>query len=154
MLAARIGAGTTLGEPQRQDTFAIGGYPEASLLDVFRTNPAVLRGYQSNAFEGRSYAVANLEYRFPLFSPQRGWRSLPVFLRHLRGAVFVDAAEAWGNNGSDAFRLEDLKTAAGASLGLDTAIGFSLPATAEVVVAHGFAEQGDTKVYLRFGLAF
>jgi Tol biopolymer transport system component len=154
VLASRIGAGTTLGEPQRQDSFAIGGYPEASLLDVFRTNPAVLRGYPSDAFEGRSFAAANLEYRFPIFSPQRGWRSLPVFLRHLRGAVFVDAAEVWGNNDSDAFRLGDVKTSAGASLGLDTAIGFSLPTTAELSVAHGFAARGDTRVYLRFALAF
>ncbi len=154
VLAARLGAGTTLGEAERQDTFAIGGYPEASLLDVFRTNPAVLRGYDANAFEGRSYAVANLEYRFPLLSPQRGWRSLPVFLRHLRGAVFFDAAEAWGNNESSAFRLQRVKTAAGASLGLDTSIGFTLPATAEVAVARGFGAQGDTRVYLRFALAF
>jgi len=29
-----------------------------------------------------------------------------------------------------------------------------LPATAELTVAHGFAAQGDTKVYLRLGLAF
>jgi outer membrane protein assembly factor BamA len=98
--------------------------------------------------------VANLEYRFPLFSPQRGWRSLPVFLRHLRGAVFVDAGEAWGNNESGSFRIEDLKTSAGVSLGLDTSIGFSLPATAEIAVARGFAAQGDTKVYLKFALAF
>jgi Tol biopolymer transport system component len=154
VLATRIGAGTTLGEPQRHDTFAIGGYPEASLLDVFRTNPAVLRGYPSDAFEGRSYVAANVEYRFPLFSPQRGWRSLPVFLRHLRGAVFLDAGEAWGNDEAAAFRLGDLKTSAGASLGLDTSIGFSLPTTAELAVAHGFAAQGDTKVYLRFALAF
>ena len=47
-----------------------------------------------------------------------------------------------------------MKTAAGASLGLDSAIGFALPLTAEVTVAHGFDEQGDTKVYFRFGLAF
>ena len=154
VLAARIGAGTTLGEPQRQDTFALGGYPGASLLDVFRSNPAVLRGYPSSAFEGRSYTAANLEYRFPLFSPQRGWSSLPLFFRHLRGTVFVDAADVWGSNEADSLRLGDVKTAAGASLGLDTAIGYSLPATAELTVAHGFAARGDTKVYLRLGLAF
>jgi outer membrane protein assembly factor BamA len=154
VLAARIGAGTTLGDRPRQDTFVIGGYPEATLLDVLRTNPGLLRGYESNAFEGRSYTVANLEYRFPVFTVQRGWRSVPVFLRRLRGAFFVDAAEAWGNDGSDAFRLEDLKTAVGGSLGIDTSIGYSLPATVEVVVARGLAAQGDTKVYLRFGLAF
>jgi outer membrane protein assembly factor BamA len=92
----------------------------------------------------------NAEYRFPLFSPQRGWRSLPLFLRHFRGSVFLDAAHAW----SETFRAADVKTSAGASIGLDSAIGFALPLTAEITLARGFDEQGDTKVYFRFGLAF
>jgi hypothetical protein len=47
-----------------------------------------------------------------------------------------------------------VKTAAGASLGLDTALSFTLPLTAELTVARGFDERGETKVYFRFGLAF
>ena len=38
--------------------------------------------------------------------------------------------------------------------GLDSAIGYTLPLRAEVSVAHGFQERGDTLYYLRFGLAF
>ncbi len=49
---------------------------------------------------------------------------------------------------------EDVKTAAGASLGLESAVGFALPLSAELTVARGFDDQGDTKVYFRFGLAF
>lgn len=150
VLALRAGFGTTWGEPQFERSYAVGGYPDASLFDLVRTNPAVLRGYPDNAFTGRRYAAMNAEYRFPLVSPQRGWRSLPLFLRHLRGTLFFDAAHAW----SGEFRLADVKTAAGASIGLDTAIGFTLPLTAEVAVAHGFDAQGETKVYFRFGLAF
>jgi outer membrane protein assembly factor BamA len=150
VLALRVQGGTTWGEPAFERSFAIGGYPDASLFDIVRTNPAVLRGYPDNAFAGRRFAAANLEYRFPLVSPQRGWRSLPVFLRHFRGTLFLDAAHAWSGD----FRLEDVKTAAGASVGVDTALGFALPATAELAVARGFDELGDTRVYLRFGLAF
>ena len=146
----RAGGGTTYGEPQFERSFAVGGYPDASLFDIVRTNNAVLRGYPDNAFTGRRYAAFNAEYRFPLFSPQRGWRSLPLFLRHFRGSVFFDAAHAWTGE----FRAEDVKTAAGASLGLDSAVGFALPLSAEVSVARGFDDQGDTKVYFRFGLAF
>jgi len=158
-LALRVDAGATVGEPRTNDprqqqayeqSFAVGGYPDASLFDYSATNLAVLRGYPDNAFKGRHFAAANLEYRFPLFSPQRGWRSLPVFLRHLRGTVFFDAADAF----SDELRLSEMKTAAGASIGVDSALGYSLPATAELTVARGFAQQGDTRVYLRFGLAF
>jgi hypothetical protein len=150
VLAVRAAAGTTWGSPRFERSFAVGGYPDANLFDIVRTNPAVLRGYPDNAFTGRRFAAANVEYRFPLFSPQRGWRSVPVFLRHLRGTLFFDAANAWTGD----FRGSDLKTSAGASIGVDTAIGFTLPATAELTVARGFDEQGDTKVYLRFGLAF
>jgi outer membrane protein assembly factor BamA len=150
VLALRAGGGNTWGEPQFQKSFAVGGYPDASLFDIVRTNEAVLRGYPDNAFSGRRYAAFNAEYRFPLVSPQRGWRSFPLFLRHLRGSVFFDAAHAWSGD----FRLADVKTAAGASLGLDSAISFALPLRAELSVAHGFQQQGDTRVYLRFGLAF
>jgi outer membrane protein assembly factor BamA len=150
VLAVRVGGGTTYGGEGFERSYAVGGYPDASLIDIVRTNNAVLRGYPDNAFTGRRYAAFNAEYRFPLFTPQRGWRSLPLFFRHFRGTVFFDAAHAWTGE----FRAEDVKTAAGASLGLDSAIGFALPLSAEVSVARGFADQGDTKVYFRFGLAF
>jgi hypothetical protein len=150
VLALRAGGGHTWGEPRFEGSFAVGGYPDASLVDVVRTNQAVLRGYPDNAFTGRRYAGFNAEYRFPLFSPQRGWRTLPLFLRHFRGSVFFDAAHAW----SDRFQLSDVKTAAGAALGLDSAIGYSLPLRAELSVAHGFREKGDTRVYFKLGLAF
>ena len=150
VLALRVQGGTTLREPEFERSFAVGGYPDSSIFDLVRTNLAVLRGYPDNAFIGRRFVAANAEYRFPLFSPQRSWRSLPVFLRHLRGTVFFDAANAFSGD----FRVAELKTAAGASLGFDTAIGYAVPFTAELTVAHGFDELGDTRFYFRLGLAF
>jgi Tol biopolymer transport system component len=150
VLALRAGGGNTWGEPRFERSFAVGGYPDASLFDIVRTNEAVLRGYPDNAFSGRRYAAFNAEYRFPLLSPQRGWRSFPVFLRHLRAGVFFDAAHAW----SGAFRLSDVKTAAGATLGVDSAISFALPLRAELSVARGFQAEGDTRVYFRLGLSY
>jgi hypothetical protein len=47
-----------------------------------------------------------------------------------------------------------MKTAAGVSLGFDTAVGFAVPFTAELTAARGFDELGDTKFYFRMGLAF
>jgi Tol biopolymer transport system component len=150
VFALRAQGGATLGERDFERSFAVGGYPDSGLFDLVRTNLAVLRGYPDDAFTGRQFVAANAEYRFPLLSPQRGWRSLPVFLRHLRGTVFVDTAHAW----SGEFRLEDLKTAAGVSVGVDTALGYALPFTAEVTLARGFAELGDTRLHFRMGLAF
>jgi len=150
VLALRAGGGTTYGEEQFDRSFAVGGYPDASLFDIVRTNSAVLRGYPDNAFTGRRYAAFNAEYRFPIFSPQRGWRSFPLFLRHFSGSVFFDAAHVW----SEEFRAEDVKKAVGGSIGLDSAIGFALPLTAQLTLARGLDDQGDTRVYFRFGLAF
>lgn len=150
VLALRAQGGTTYGEEEFQRSFSVGGYPDSSIFDLVRTNLAVLRGYPDNAFTGRRFVAANLEYRFPLFSPQRGWRSLPLFLRHLRGTLFVDTANAFTGE----FRVDDLKTAAGASLGFDTAVGYAVPFTAEFTVARGFDELGDTRFYFRLGLAF
>jgi Tol biopolymer transport system component len=150
VLALRAQAGTTRGEPEFEGSFAVGGYPDSSVFDLVRTNLAVLRGYPDDAFTGRRFLAANVEYRFPLLSPQKGWRSLPLFLRHLQGTVFVDVANAW----SGQLRLSELKTAAGLSLGFDTAVGFAVPVTAELTLARGFNELGDTRAYFRLGLAF
>jgi outer membrane protein assembly factor BamA len=150
VLALRAGGGMTVGQPGFTRSFAVGGYPDSNLFDLVRANVALLRGYPDDAFTGRSFLDANLEYRFPLGSPQRGWRTLPFFLRHLRGTLFFDAANAWTGE----LRLADVKTAAGAGLGIDSTLAHRLPFTGEVALARGFGPLGETKVYFRLGLAF
>ena len=71
----------------------MGGFPDNNLFDVQRTNLAVLRGYPDDAFTGRNFFATNLEARFPLGFLQRGLRSLPLFVRHFHGTVFVDTGE-------------------------------------------------------------
>jgi len=94
--------------------------------------------------------AGNLEYRFPLWHVERGPWSFPTFVRHLHGAVFADAADAFDG----AWHVGDLKTSAGASLGTDLFLGHGLPLTATATLAHGFAAEGDTRAYFRLGLAF
>jgi outer membrane protein assembly factor BamA len=149
-LALRVGGGTTFGGESFEQSYAVGGFPDASLLDVVRTNTAVLRGYPDNAFRGRSFAAANVEYRFPLAHPQRGWRSFPLFLRHLHASAFVDVGGAW----SGALRRDDLKTGAGVALGADSVLAHHLPFTAALGVARGLDDLGETRVYFRAGLSF
>ncbi len=149
-LAVRAGGGSTIGGRSDARAFSAGGFPDGSLFDATLTNPAVLRGYHDDAFLGRSLGYANLEYRFPLAFPQRGIRSLPLFLRHLHGALFADAANVW----SGAFRGADVKTAAGLALGGDLIVGHALPLTGTAGVARGFASGGTTRAYFRLGLAF
>ena len=149
-LALRLGGGTTFGEPGFQQSYAVGGFPDAGLLDVVRTNASVLRGYADNAFRGRSFAHANAEYRFPLGHPQRGFWSFPVFLRHVHAAVFTDAASAW----SGPFSIDAVKPSAGAALGADLLLGHGISVTTTAGVARGFASGGETRAYFRAGLSF
>jgi Tol biopolymer transport system component len=150
VLAARGQGGFTAGEERFRRTFAVGGFPDNNLFDLQRTNLAVLRGYPDDAFTGRSFFAGNLEARFPLAVLQRGWRTLPLFVRHLHAAVFFDAGSAWtGSLGAD-----DVRTALGASLGADTYLGHRLPLTGVLGVARGLNSGGETSVYFRLGLAF
>lgn len=150
VLALRAGAGRTLGRPELRDTFAIGGFPDGALSDLLLTNPAVLRGYRDDVATGRHLAYASAEYRLPLAHPQAGWRSAPVFLRHLHAAAFVDSAHVW----NERFRIGDVRCAAGLALGGDTYVGHALPLTATLGLARGLTRDGDTRAYLRLGLAF
>lgn len=149
-LALRLGGGTSVGRPGFERSFAVGGFPDAGLFDLVETNVAVLRGYPDNAFQGRRFAHLNLEYRVPLAHVQRGFWTLPVFVRHLHAAVFLDAGHAW----SGPFALGAVKTGAGAALGTDVSLGHRIPATFTLGLARGFAAQGETRAYLRAGLAF
>ena len=150
VLALRIGGGASFGGNDFRRSFAVGGFPDGALSDVVRSNLTVLRGYPDNAFSGRSYASGNAELRLPLGHPQGGIRSLPLFLRHLHLAAFVDAGDAW----SGRWRVSALKTAAGAALGADLNLAHAVPFTFSVGVAHGFAERGETRAYFRTGLSF
>ena len=149
-LALRLGGGGTIGQSAFRQSYAVGGFPDASLLDVVRTNQTVLRGYPDNAFTGRSFVHANVEYRFALAHPQRGWRTFPLFVRHLHAAVFADAGHAW----TGAFQLADVKTSVGAVLGFDVFVGQGLPLTLSLGLAQGLSSRGETQVYFRTGLSF
>src|SRR5207245_8163105 len=86
-LALHVAGGLTVGRPSFIRSFAVGGFPDGTLFDVVRTNHAVLRGYRDGAFTGRRFVAANAEYRFPPAHPQHGYRSLPLFVRHLHGTA-------------------------------------------------------------------
>ena len=149
-LALRFGGATTIGDNGARQIYRLGGFPNGSAWDVVGARPSLLRGYPDDAFTGRHVISGNVEYRFPLVHPQRGLWSLPAFVRHIHGTVFVDAGNAWTGH----FSLRQVKTAAGVALGTDAFISHALPLTATLGIARGFSAKGDTRVYFRLGLAF
>jgi hypothetical protein len=62
----------------------------------------------------------------------------------------VDAAHAW----TGPFRLEDVKSAVGGSLGVDLVVGHALPLTVTTGLARGLSAEGETRAYVRAGLSF
>jgi hypothetical protein len=139
-----------VGEPGFATSFALGGFPDNDLADLELTNRGVLRGYAQDRFRGRHLAAASVELRLPLAHPQRGWRSFPIFLRHVHAALFADAGEAW----TGTFAARDVKVGVGAALGGDFVVFHVVPLTGTVGVARGLAAEGETKVYVRAGLSF
>jgi outer membrane protein assembly factor BamA len=154
VLALMAAGGTTFGRPTFQQSFEVGGFPDGGLLDVVRTNNAVLRGHPDGAFSGRRFVSGSAEYRIPLWHPQRGAYSLPFFIRAVHLTAFADAGNAWSGD------WDGLKTAAGGAVGADLVVGHALPLTVTAGVGHGFTRHvdprqgGDTRFYFRTGLAF
>ncbi|MBY0316805.1 MAG: hypothetical protein K2Q26_14895 [Bdellovibrionales bacterium] len=52
--------------------------------------PFLMRGYPTGTLLGNNVVVGNLEYRFPLANIYRGWKTFPVFVKQLSGAVVAD----------------------------------------------------------------
>jgi len=145
VLLARAFYGTSSGAVIPQRAFQLGGdNPGDSTIPV-DTESIYLRGYPINAFLGRKAVLASLEYRFPITYIENGWSNMPIFLRHLHGAVFAEEGDAW----DDEFHDSDLKRSIGAEIRLDTDLVYSLlPVTFRLVCARGLDQKGESQIYL------
>ncbi|HOI11176.1 MAG TPA: hypothetical protein PK313_11930, partial [Myxococcota bacterium] len=103
-----------------------------------------LRGFATGAFRGDTYALANVEYRFPIVPMFRGPDTLPMAARHLWGTVFADGGGAW--NGAPR-TFDVLHWDVGAELALSVNLFLGLDATLRLGYAHGFGPWGGDVVY-------
>ncbi len=144
-LSGAIGHGSLGGSPP----FALGGIPSTNLLSltpVQSFSPSdQLRGYPTGLFEGNGTLSASVELRFPLFAPELGYSTWPVFLRRVHGAIFADLGEAFvqgterGYAGPD-FHWKRLRAGAGAELRLETALAYWLLTDIRLGVARGLGK--------------
>ena len=134
----RLASGFSSGRDPR--VFFLGGmtnwaWPEYARTDVFENEDyyfagfeTPLRGYRYYEISGTKFALANLEFRFPLV--QRlllGW-PLPLSFGEVRGAFFFDVGGAWNVNRNfkplahtdGVPKLQDLK----AGYGIGARMGF------------------------------
>lgn len=110
VLAARLSVGGALpfDEDKRTRRYLLGGtsywfnyeidaegYDE-NIDNVFYSDLVVpFRGWYYYDISGERYAVANLEFRFPFIKEISAVWPLPLRLRYINGAVFVDIGNAW-----------------------------------------------------------
>ncbi len=64
---------------------------------IFATPGYPLRGFDYNQRAGSKYALANCEFRFPLFQAIVSG-PLPVLFQYVSGVAFVDAGTAWNDH--------------------------------------------------------
>jgi hypothetical protein len=109
-----------------------------SILDNVRVGTGVLRGYEPGKLRGRQFHLANLEYRLPLLTIERGFHTLPIYLRRLHAAFFADAGYARDGD----FDWREIRPSLGAALRLDAVFGFYDGGTFELGYARGLRDDG------------
>ena len=134
----------------------VGGNYIASLV----TSSFLMRGYPSTTFVGRRMVNANLEYRFPVGDIFKGKDLLPIFLKDLSGALFVDGVAVDGGafdpdiGGYRIQKLDKQFLSAGLELKLRTTIAYQFPVTYIFGAYYGFDQQyqGGFHPFLGIGI--
>ena len=147
VLAARLSGGIARGDLARRHLWELGGFDEGdpiqSILNPTGAPITILRGFRGSSFYGDVFALGSLEYRFPIVSVETGAWTLPLYLRRIHGAVFVDAGDAWNafaEKGTSLFLAPNrfqLHESLGAEVRFETVLGYVLPTDVRVGCARG-----------------
>ncbi|MFY3745240.1 BamA/TamA family outer membrane protein, partial [Anaeromyxobacter sp. Red801] len=152
VLALRLAGGVAEGSIGGRAPYELGGTatvdPVAVVMQTAGVAPDQLRGYPYGWLAGSAFALGNLELRFPLLAPVRGYSTWPVFLRRVHGTVFVDAGDAFDLPGElpfagHTFSWRELRFAAGAELRAELVLGYWLRTDLRLGLARGFGRVLD-----------
>ena len=106
-----------------------------------------LRGYPDGALAGRRLALGTVEWRLPLARVQRNWQLLPLGLRDVHGALFLESGRVAGTDNSDLNRRR--YDALGAEVVVEAVFGYSMLLPVRIGVGHGLdGDIGETRAYL------
>jgi hypothetical protein len=153
VLASRAAIGAATGDANVSRVFYLGGpEPVHGLIDFGSRAFSLLRGFPDQVYAAGHVGAANVELRFPVRRIERGLRTWPFFLKTVHAAAFLDTGQVWDHR----FSWSGTKASAGAEVSLDTVLGFGLPMTLSVGVAHplGREQARGTTTYVRVGRAF
>ena len=161
VLATRIVSASSTDSP---NPFRLGGLndgfyfasPGETLIEptqfVFNKRDYALRGYKEGLPElkGSHMALAEIEWRFPISTIERGFMAPPIGINKLYGKIFYSAGDAWYDDSESADYFES----AGIEINADMVFGYFIPLNVKLGYANGFDDLGEEEVYLQFGLSF
>jgi hypothetical protein len=143
-LALRSGVST--GEQGLRGRYFVGGFVDLPLLTGLTPNlfqgGFVLRGYPPSAYSGRQFHAGTIEYRAPLWHPERGLSTLPIFFNRLSIQPFLDYGGAFNDLDLRRWR-EQFHTGYGAELLADFTVSYFISPTLRL----GYARGGSTEAY-------
>jgi len=97
VLAGRAAGGVTFGGNDFLGNYLLGGSIGDSSFTVTPDSLRMLRGYPFAHDSGDMYWLGSLEYRLPIWRPERGFGTLPAYARNLSAAAFIDAGNAFNS---------------------------------------------------------
>ncbi|HSV95572.1 MAG TPA: hypothetical protein VLM75_01420 [Spirochaetota bacterium] len=144
VLMVRLRGGASFNNPAYLSPYPLGRFergktgPPASDEDEFG-----LRGYPAGALYADRFASGTLEYRFPVFQREGGFRMVPLYFRDLSARVFFEYGNAW-NGRAD---MEEFRPGAGMEAHIKITAGYMMDLRAFVGYARGFGRLGEDQVY-------
>ncbi len=158
VVAIGLQGAVAIGDERRKSIFSLGGLPITDpVRDAYfgyRYTGVFLRGYEPGAFAGYAFMLASVEYRMPILDIHRGLWTLPVFLRYIHGAVFVDAGGASADPSIETMVSNFFKVGLGAEIRLDMLLAYYLPFGLRFGYARGLMSGGTNNFYLTLGTGF
>jgi hypothetical protein len=139
VFAARLAGGASFGDQLRQGSFRLGGTFGESAVYTLPTELRPLRGFPVAVVSGDGYVLGSAEYRLPVVWVDRGAGLLPVYLRNVSAAAFVDAGDAFQDPA--ALGLDSLRVGAGAELQARLIVAWAAGLTARA--GYGVAVAGE-----------
>ncbi len=134
VLALRLSGGITWGRKLVQGSFSLGGaLGEGTLGGGGSLYYFPLRGLPIASLSGERTLLASMEYRIPLYSPQRGLGTTPFYIQNIHLAPFADYGNAWAADsdmvGNGKYFFNNFMLGTGAEIRGDFILGHGLPVT-------------------------
>ncbi len=134
--------------------YSLGGYSPQDILTslVFQQQRRqyVVRGFEPSVRKGSQFALAGLEYRFPIYDFTSGFELVPLYLRQIKGSLFLESGTAYDGFLADA----DVLTGFGVEVSLNLEFAYYLFGNLRLGYARGLGAAGINEVYFIFGGGF